>query len=333
MFDGFASIVLRTEDETAKDITIFYRNEVTQGFLSEIVRTGDDYAPVDAKSSRDVKLVVLSLAEGVHVERRTNLRTPFFELCLMDGDFSVVRARLHSKLTSVVCNNKPFFEAGAIITVYDYRNIWLRSEGPYEWRMVMHIGGMLHHSAPCLSRTPTSSDGQLILAPGVVCARVDREVLRSVMCDSRVVFMSHRPSDLASYWTFMPKLQISKGYFLPEGLKRAYFVTQPRERKKEDVFCQCKDTLGLRDCILSTIPIPSLDLREILSGVSDDFANLQARQKRVCITKFCCLNYLSLSGAAYSIPHCFEDGLRAAFPNPKREFFAGHGHCKKIKKR
>jgi hypothetical protein len=51
---------------------------------------------------------------------------------------------------------------------------------------------------------------------------------------------------------------------------------------------------------------------------------LTPQQKRLCIMKYYCRNYVSLASGCYQLPHCLEDALRKAYPNPKDDFFKAH---------
>lgn len=197
----------------------------------------------------------------------------------------------------------------------------------------MHIGHILHHCKPCIAVSAQLEGTGLIFSPEVIYERINNKVLKEVMENSRLIFMSpHHCVGGRRLWTFMPELQIRKGFFLPPGLPRAHYLYGGRKRKLETFpkNCPCTRELGFHECLVITFPISSLDYYEVfhhekyrLKGDPSSFTSLHPRQKRLCLTKYYSLNYISLQNKSYRVPYCFEDHVRGVFPNPKNEFFRG----------
>lgn len=102
-------------------LDICYKDGATKGFMTEIIKTGRDYSPLERTGSpRTLQFVVLALQSREHIEHNTGRGTPYIELCLMDGNHAVFRGRLHSRLTNLVSCNKAYFEPGTIVSVADY---------------------------------------------------------------------------------------------------------------------------------------------------------------------------------------------------------------------
>ena len=312
---------IRHDNDKKKSLVIYYKNVAVTGFATEIVLTGEEYAPIKKSSAKSLYFVVLDVYQGRNCELKSKIETPFLELCLMDGSHGVFRARLHSRLTKLVAKNLSYFTAGNIVGVAGYQILWLKSQDHFQSRFVMLVGQIQHHCSP-----PKVSQ---MLHPEFVCDRIDKDVLWQAMDHSMVVFMSQKLVGKFRQWTLMPVADLKRGYFLPEGLQRAQFVAGSRKRKfDQEGACACTSKLGMRDCVLDVFPIFSVDFVEAfqqqkfrLKNSGDDFDCLHQTDKRLCVAKYYILNYVSLAGGSYSIPLCFQDSLRKMFPDPKGEFF------------
>ena len=273
-----------------------------------------------------VTLLRLTCTVRQYGKHKNSKGVDVWQMVVMDGAYDLFKIIINSRASRDIPHEDLLPGSTILIEPTDYRMIYMQDDDSYQ-RGLMFIDNFDWEPAP---RYDAGDESRSTVTPEFCMLWLDKNAIDEVETKSLLLFtVSWQHEEGFFYWMAMSKTKIRNGAFakfVPGRLE-----DWNKKKRKNSVPCDCQEQpYCLEECIATSVPVSSVDCRELFIEVgdklkgrvaADSFDGLTSSHKRWCLYWYYAVNFLHLSRTdATELPSCFVAEVRKQFPDPDNNY-------------